>query len=383
MDDQDLVQLAQELVRIPSPTYSEGDAAAFLAAAMKRIFHQVDADEMHNVVGLLKGTREGPTVLFNGHLDHVDPGEMEEPYAGKLMDGQRFGAAGQVVYGRGASDMKGAIAAMVAAAAQLRQDGFSGQLILTAVVQEEAALGAGTKRAMRDLKESPVVAISGEATNRQVYLGHRGRVEFELETIGRTSHGSNPARGINAILLMKEFLDLWPRLPMPEHSLVGRCSSAITVISCSPGRLSVVPDRCRIVLDNRFLPGESPDRPRRDLEALLEEAARANPNFKYQLKVTKVMPPFLIPPENPYAQLLRQVVEEVTGKAPSFGGWLFGTDGSFLVHDFGLPTIGFGPGNEHFAHTPEDHVPVSDLLLAKKVYVEFVKRLGASAQQPS
>lgn len=383
MDDQDLIQLTQELVRIPSPTYDEGDVAAFLASAMKPIFHQVDTDEMHNVVGLLKGTRDGPTVLFNGHLDHVDPGEMEEPYAGKLVDGQRFGVAGQVIYGRGASDMKGAIAAMVAAASELRQEGFSGQLILMAVVQEEAALGAGTKRVMKDLKESPVVAISGEATNGQIYLGHRGRVEFELETIGRTAHASNPGRGLNAVLLMNEFLNGWPRLPMPEHPLVGRCTSAITAISCSPGRLSILPDRCRLVLDNRFLPGESPQRPYQDLVALLEEVARANPDFRYSLKIAKIFPPYLVPPENPYVRLLSAVVSDITGQAPAVGCWLFGTDGAFLVNDFGLPTIGFGPANEFFAHTPEDHVPVSDLVRAKKVYVEFVKRLGAIAPQPS
>lgn len=376
MDDISLVKLAQELVRIPSPTYGEKEVALYLASVMEPLFDGVVVDDLHNVIATLEGTGPGPTVLFNGHLDHVDPGAMEDPYSGELVDARRFGGTGEALYGRGASDMKGGIAAMIAAAADLRSSGFQGRLIMTAVALEETGQGFGTKHAMKALKIVPDVAVSGESTAGDLCLGHRGKVELELEVKGRTAHASNPSRGINALLLMNSFLSAWPQLPMPEDPVVGKCTSAITNITCSPGRLAVVPDRCTLMFDNRFLPGESPDRPQRDVVNLLEQIRASSPDFVYELRRTRVMPAYRLAPDNPYLELMGQVVAEITSRMPARRGWLFGTDGMYLVNEFGVPTVGFGPGDEKFAHTPMDHVPVADLLTARRVYGEFVRRLG-------
>ena len=378
MTDEELIALTQEMVRTPSPTYEEGPLAELLVRELKGRLNEVWVDDAGNVLGILDGGRPGPTVLFNGHMDHVDPGDMPDPYSGALMDGARFGVPGQVIYGRAAMDMKGALAAMVAAVDDLKRTGFAGRLLFTAVVQEEPAVGFGARAAVRNLLargERPAVAVIGEATNGNVYLGHRGRLEFEVTTFGRTAHASNPDRGINAVYLMAEFIRALPTLPLPEHPLAGRCTYAVTRISCSPGRLSVVPDRCDLTLDVRYLPGEAPDRPERDLRAILGRLEAEVPNFRAELRRTKDMPPFLTPPEHPAAQLLRAVAEGVSGRPVSFGTWRFGTDGTFIANEFGIPTLGYGPGDEWFAHTPEEHLPVNQLLVARQVYAEFVRRV--------
>jgi len=378
MTDEELIALTQEMVRTPSPTYQEGPLAELLVRELKGRLDEVWVDDAGNVLGILDGGRPGPTILFNGHMDHVDPGDMPDPYSGALMDGARFGTEGQVIYGRAAMDMKGALAAMVAAVDDLKRTGFAGRLLFTAVVQEEPAVGFGARASLRNLLargERPVVAVVGEATNGNVYLGHRGRLEFEVTTCGRTAHASNPDRGINAVYLMAEFIRALPTLPLPEHPLAGRCTCAVTRITCSPGRLSVVPDRCDLTLDVRYLPGEPPDRPEADLKAILTRLEHEVPGFRAELRRTKNMPPFLTPPEHPAAQLLRAVAEGVSGRPVSFGTWRFGTDGTFIANEFGVTTLGYGPGDEWFAHTPEEHLPVAQLLVARQVYAEFVRRV--------
>jgi len=378
MTDEELIALTQEMVRRPSPTYQEGPLAELLVRELKGRLDEVWVDDAGNVLGILDGGRPGPTILFNGHMDHVDPGDMPDPYSGALMDGARFGTEGQVIYGRAAMDMKGALAAMVAAVDDLKRTGFAGRLLFTAVVQEEPAVGFGARAALRNLLargERPVVAVVGEATNGNVYLGHRGRLEFEVTTFGRTAHASNPDRGINAVYLMAEFIRALPTLPLPEHPLAGRCTYAVTRITCSPGRLSVVPDRCDLTLDVRYLPGEPPDRPEADLKAILTRLEDGVPGFRAELRRTKNMPPFLTSPEHPAAQLLRAVAEGVSGRPVSFGTWRFGTDGTFIANEFGITTLGYGPGDEWFAHTPEEHLPVAQLLIARQVYAEFVRRV--------
>lgn len=376
MDDSAVVRLAQELVRIPSTTHHEREIALHLASVMEPIFDKVEVDDFSNAIGIMDGTASGPTVLFNGHIDHVDPAEMEAPYSGQLVDAEPFGGSGKAIFGRGASDMKGGVASMVGAAARLRSKGFRGRLILTAVALEETGEGTGTLNAMMSLDERPDVAIVGEATAGDLCLGHRGKVELELEVKGRTAHASNPSQGINAILLMNEFISAWPQLPMPEHPIVGRCSSCITNITCSPGRLAVIPDRCTLTFDNRFLPGESPERPVQDVLKLLEQISTSSRGSVYELRCRRVLPSYLVPPDDPYVSLMSSVVADISGRLPAKRGWLFGTDGAYLVNELKIPTVGFGPGDERFAHTPVDHVPVADLLLACRAYVEFVRRLG-------
>lgn len=378
LTDRDVVTLAQELVRIPSVSGDERKAAAHLAATVGPVFDEVRVDEHGNVIAELAGERPGPTILLNGHLDVVDAGSMNDPWSARLVDGEPWGSPGKVIWGRGTTDMKGALAALVGAVSDARAQGFAGRIVYTAVVLEEPGGGAGTLAATRALGRMPDVAISAEPTDFEICLGHRGKVELELETRGKTAHSSIPHTGVNALLLMNAFLNAWPELPMPEHPLAGRCTSAITNISVSPGRLAVIPDRCRLHFDVRFLPGEAPERPVADVRRLCERLVATVPDFQYDLRQRLVMPSYLMPPEHPAVDLLAGIVEAETGRTPQRRCYTGGTDGTYLWNEFGIPVLGCGPGRIDLAHSSTEHVLVDDLGRARRIYAKLIQALGTA-----
>jgi putative selenium metabolism hydrolase len=376
--DRDVIELAQELVRIPSVSGDERKVAEYLAAIITPVFDDVRVDVHGNVIAEMAGGSPGPTILLNGHLDVVDAGAMEDPWSARLIDGARWSSPGEVMWGRGTTDMKGALAAMVGAVSDVRAQGFAGHIVYTAVVLEEPGGGAGSLAATRALGRTPDVAISGEPTDFHIGLGHRGKVELELETRGKTAHSSIPHTGINALLLMNAFLNAWPELPMPEHPVAGACTSAITNISVSPGRLAVIPDRCRLHFDVRFLPGESHERPVADVRRLCERLRAAVPSFEYELRQRIVMPPYLMPPDHPAVDLLAGIVQAEIGRAPERRCYTGGTDGTYLWNEFGIPVLGCGPGRIDLAHSPIEHVRVDDLLAARRIYAKLIQALGTA-----
>ena len=265
---------------------------------------------------------------------------------------------------------------MIAAADELRKRrSFKGKLILAAVALEETGDGTGIKKVLDTLGEKPDVVLIGEATNLDVCLGHRGKVEFLLETLGSTAHSSNPGNGINAILLMNEFMSAWQQVELPNHEILGQCTSALTNIRCTPGKPFIIPDRCFVNFDRRYLPGENPEKIQDEVLCVLERLSARNPNFKFKLQVVQTMPPFLIPKGNSFVPPLLQAVR-THSREPKLRGWLFGTDGTYIVNNYRIPTIGFGPGNETFAHTSADHVPIKHLQICTRVYRDFVLNVG-------
>jgi len=379
--DRDVIELAQALVRIPSVSGDERNVAEHLAGAITSVFDAVRVDEHGNVIAEAAGSRPGPTILLNGHLDVVDAGAMGEPWSATLIDGAPWGSPGSVMWGRGTTDMKGALAALVGAVSDVRTQGFAGHIIYTAVVLEEPGGGVGTLTATAALGRKPDIAVSAEPTGFEICLGHRGKVELELETRGRTAHSSIPHTGINALLLMNAFLNAWPELPMPEHPLAGKCTSAITNVNVSPGRLAVVPDRCRLHFDVRFLPGESPERPMADVRRLCDRLAATVPNFEYELRQRIIMPSYLMPPEHPAVELLSTVVEAEIGRRPQRRCYTGGTDGTYLWNEFGIPVLGCGPGRIDLAHSPIEHVRVDDLTTARRIYAKLIQALGTAPIQ--
>lgn len=372
----DCVELLQQMIRIPSFPGEEGEIASFLGEKLKDICDTSYVDELNNVVGIIEGQDDGPLMMLNGHIDHAFIGDMHEPFSGKLMDGESWGSEGPVIYGRGACDNKGAVAAMIAAAAELRKRrNFNGKLILAAVALEETGDGTGIKKVLDALEEKPDVVLIGEATNLDVCLGHRGKVEFLLETLGSTAHSSNPGNGINAILLMTEFMNAWQLVELPNHEILGHCTSALTNIRCTPGKPFIIPDHCFLNFDRRYLPGENLKKIQDEVLCVLGHLTARNPNLRFKLQVVQTMPPFLTPKENPFVPPLLQAVR-AHSREPKVRGWLFGTDGTYAVNDYGIPTIGFGPGSEDFVHTSADHVAVSHLTISTRVYTDFVLNAG-------
>ncbi|GAG12391.1 unnamed protein product, partial [marine sediment metagenome] len=225
----------QKLIRAPSPSGAEAKAAEVVADMMRDAgFDSFNVDRLNDAMGTIEGFGGGRSLLFNGHIDHVPEGDMEDPYSGRLMDGAPFGVEGEVVYGRATSDMKGSVAAMVMAGMILMELGIElkGDFKIAAVAQEETG-GAGTVATIEESRFLGDVVVIGEATNMDVALGHRGGARADVVVRGRSCLASAPKRGVNALYKATDLIsrirsDLVPRLP--EHPVFGKTSLAVTRI---------------------------------------------------------------------------------------------------------------------------------------------------------
>ena len=373
----DCIKFFQECIAIPSPSYEEKAMAEFLVDRMKEYgYSDAFVDGTHDALGVLKGKGGGRSFLLNGHIDHVPVGDMPEPYSGKIMDGVSFGTKGEVVYGRAACDMKGAVAAMVLAGKALKEMGIKlkGDYKVVGVAQEEVG-GAGTKSTINDGKFLADVVLIGEATNMQLALGHRGSMKFDVLVHGRACHASAPERGINALYKGMKLIDivkdeLAPSLPV--HPTYGKASLTVTQITVSPPAFNVVPEECRFVIDCRNHPGFSAMDLYDALNAIIDDLAAGDPDFKAEVltdpnETKRIFGGFYTDPEEyPVVGETIDAITEAYAK-PDVGIWTFATDGRIYAN-LGIPVIGFGPGEEEYAHTQKDHLSVQDYLDTIKVY---------------
>lgn len=377
VDEREIVDCAKRLIRIPSLSGKEAAVAVALADELRRIgFEEVSVDAKNNVIGWLNGTGSGPTLMLNGHIDHAAPGTMPDPYEAIEMDGSRWGKPGRVIYGRAAVDMKGAIASMAGAGGAVRRSGrrLRGNVVFVANTFEEVSTAEGINYVFDHDGVRADMAVNGEATDLQIYLGHRGMMEVKVTAKGRTSHASNPSRGVNAIFKMNRFIEtLETQYEVPKGHFLGDCSTAVIDITASPGRLApIVPDRCSLHIDRRFLPGETPEKIRSEIEGLIDKTRARDPEFSADVEILKVFPSLYCPPSERVVQALKAARKRVMGDEGPLSKWIFGTDGAYIA-ERGVPCVGFGPGNELYAHTPEDHIAVADLVTAARVYASLIE----------
>jgi putative selenium metabolism hydrolase len=379
------IRFLGELIRTPSPSGQEMACGERVAEAMHASgFDSVRVDDLGDAMGTLKGSGGGRDLLMNGHIDHVPPGGMPDPYSGRVMDGSPFGVDGEVLYGRAASDMKASVAAMVLAGEALRDLSvrLRGDYRVAAVVQEEVG-GTGTVSTIERDRFLGDIVLIGEATNMGVALGHRGSMKMSVVVRGRSCHASAPERGINALYKATDLIsrirdELVPSLP--THPVYGKTSLTVTVIGVKPGASNVVPDECEFVIDCRNGPDFPAEVLKRRLEALIDAQRTVDP----ELKATVIQPRtrdgrgftgfYTDPSAFPVVAEASRAVGEVLGGELRRGMWAFATDGRFYSW-LGLPVIGFGPGEERFTHTAQDHVRVNDFLDAIRVYAWLACRI--------
>ncbi len=405
-DFQGLIHLAQDLLRTLSLPGQEAQVATLLAATMKHAgFDEVWADAAGNVLGRYTGpggrstraaeqTRGRRVLLFDGHMDTVDVGDRKswqhDPYGGEIEDT----AEGRVLYGRGAADMKSALAAMIYAVKWLADQGvtLNGDLIVAFVVQEEPCEGVAVRHFIEGTRLQPDMVVLGEPTNLGVYLGQRGRVELKVATYGKAGHASMPQGGVNAIsaaarlIFGIELLGLQLQQPGGGYDpQLGPGSIAVTQISSSAGSLNSIPDLCEIIIDRRLTLGETEARAVAELQAIItRERIRADiSTLTYEMTSytgytaagRKYFPPWRMPEEDPMARKAVRAIETVLGSKPRLGFWPFSTDGAFTMGSCGIPTIGFGPGEERHAHTADEQVRLDDVALAALGYAQLAIEL--------
>lgn len=369
-----LVSFTQDLVRIPSVLGGEERVAERVLAQMRFLgFDRVELDSAGNAVGVVEGTAAGPTLLMDAHMDTVDVHPRarwsRDPFGGE-RDGGR-------IWGRGSSDMKGALAAMVHAAGQLDRARLAGRVVVSASVAEEQIEGAALRVVMQRFGADYV--IIGEASALDLVRAGRGRAEVVVGTHGTPAHAATPQRGRNAVHLMRSVIEQIEALPMPEHPFVGRGVMCLTdVISIPYPAHSVVPSGCQVTYERRLIPGETEEAV---LEQLREACARAGaPDTTVQLARTDVTtytgirweePKWFAPWELPEDhELVQRALAglRASGLEPALASYQFCTNAAYSAGRAGVPTIGFGPSFEHLAHVTDEHLEIEQLVAAWRGY---------------
>lgn len=370
----EIADLALRLIRIPSPFGAEGDVAILVRREMARLGFAVEVDDWGNVTGSIEAG-DGPCVLFDAHMDTVGVGApaawAHDP------SGER---AGSRLYGRGAMDMKGPLAAVMCGAAALRGRLRRGRVVVSASVAEELVEGPALAHVVERVRPDWVVIC--EATALKLARGQRGRTEVKIDVAGRSTHSSRPDLGVNAAEAMADIALALRGLIMPSHEVLGSGVLVLTDVKSEPyPGLSVVPERCLATYDRRTLPGESEEM----LLGPIREAARraaepsgalvtatiAEDDFRTYTGARVVAPNFA--PAwffHDNAEIVKRAaagLEQAGIRAP-LSHYAFCTNGSATAGRLGIPTVGFGPGDEALAHRVDEYIEVEDLAIAARGY---------------
>jgi acetylornithine deacetylase/succinyl-diaminopimelate desuccinylase family protein len=382
VDPTEVIELTRRLVALSSenPPGDEEPVALLLAGFLKEAGLSVSLDLISSgranlVAELYFG--EGPALLFCGHSDTMPvAGTWQyDPHGGQIIE--------ERLYGLGAVDMKGGLAAMAVACATLARAVHSGRLVLRgrlllAVVIDEENRGTGAKRLVeRGLTAS--WAIIGEPTNNRPVIVSNGQVNFTFTLRGIAGHGSVPWLGHSAILDGVALVEALQRLanqefPRRSHPLVGPPSLNVGTFQGGT-QTSIIPDRCVITLDRRVVPGETTAGAIAEIEEILEQLKLVRPGFNAEVEIRYCMAPVEIGEHSPVVQALRQASHSLVSELPPLEGMRATTDAATLANDGGIPTVVFGPGDIAQAHAPDEYIEVSSLTQAAQIYMLAAVRL--------
>jgi acetylornithine deacetylase len=373
-----ITDLLAQLVAIDSvnPSLVPGGAgeariAAFVAGWLTDRGLEVTVDEplpgRPSVVGVARGTGGGPSLMLNAHMDTVTVEGMDRPHAPVVRDGR--------LYGRGAYDMKGGLAAIMVAGAAATTAGLSGDVIVSAVADEEHS-SEGVQSVLRRWRADACIVT--EPTELCACVAHKGFVWAELETRGRAAHGSRADLGVDAIVGMAPALagvpPLQTRLDAHAHPLLGSGSLHASLISGGQ-ELSSYPERCTLEIERRTLPGESAADVERELHELLALAREAEPRLGTELRMGLVREPFEVDPSADIVATLRAAAAPTLGAEPEIVGHKAWMDAAFIAAA-GIPTVVFGPTGEG-AHAIEEYVELESVQQVAEIVIETARRFCA------
>jgi succinyl-diaminopimelate desuccinylase len=380
-DPDEVLRYARALIAAPSenPGGTEDEVADVVRGILTDLgadIRIVRSEEGRPSVVARIGSGERPRLAWNGHLDTVPAGDPSTwssgPFEGAVVDGR--------LVGRGACDMKGPIAAALAAVAAFRRAGLSlaGTLDLHLVADEELAGIHGT-RVLRDeglLDED--AAIVGEPSEMEIALAERGGAWVTAVAHGKAAHGSQPHLGVNAILTMSRFLLRLPdALPDLVHPLVGAPTVNVALVAGGSAP-NVVPDRCEVEIDRRIVPGEEdPDEVLAPFRRLVDDLVAERPDTRIEISLKDWTEAAETTGDSAIASLVRDAIAAETGSPPPFVGFTGITDARFYINDAHIPTVIVGPGSLSLAHTANESIGVDEMVAAARAYARiFVGFLG-------
>ena len=379
--DQRLIEFCQQAVRIPSPSGQEREVAQLMKRKMEEYgFDEVLIDRYGSVLGRMRGRRPGKTILLDGHIDNVDVIDADEwthdPFGGEIDQGR--------IYGRGTSDMKGSVTAMISAVAHFAEDSgrdFAGEICVSCTVHEECFEGVSSREITRLAKPDFVTTVK---------IGQRGRAEVVVETEGVSCHSSNPDKGVNAVYHMMAVIEEIRRIIPNEHPILGKGILELTDIISSPyPGASVVPALCRATFDRRTLTGENEAVILGQVEEAIARAREKIPGLKARtylaegkevcwtgeaIAAKRYFPAWLIDEDNEYVQKALAGLKKAGIEAP-ISHFSFCTNGSHFCGEAGIPCIGYGPSLESLAHVRDEYIEIEQLTKACRGFASILREL--------
>ncbi len=387
-----VIKLCRDLIRTRSYSGEEDKVAALLKEYfLKNGYDDAYADSYGNMIGIIEGSRPGPTIVFDGHMDTVpvqDPAAWtQDPFGAQIKDG--------MLYGRGSSDMKCALACMAAAGAYFAEDtgkNFAGRICVAGIVHEECFEGVASREVSKALQ--PDLVVIGESSEMKLKIGQRGRAEIRLETFGVPAHSSNPDKGVNAVYAMCKAVDRIHHLEPSTHPFLGKGILELTDIQSLPypGK-SVVPEYCAATYDRRLLVGETKESVLAPIQEILDELKKEDPSFSGKVSYARgeetcytgakigaerFFPAWLLEKEHPAVQRVLECFRE-NGYDPEVTKYSFCTNGSHYCGEAGIPVLGMGPSSENIAHTIDEHVPVWQIPAVTQIYMWMMGALLTGA----
>jgi len=377
---------AQDLIRIPGLSGKEDEVAERILLEMKDLgYDDIRVDDLGNVIGVVRGSQGGAPVMLNCHMDVVaegDPGAWEHPpFSGVISDGH--------LHGRGSMDIKGPLALQTYAAAALRGRA-TGDVIVAHTVFEERG-GWGMEHLLANKEVEPAAVIIGEATQGDITTGHRGRGEVEVVLRGLAGHASAPGRARNALDLLPAVLNALEDLAGRQEAdpVLGRASLVPTGIDVLPESRNVIPDEAVVVVDWRVLPGSTDDVLVGQVqESIARHLPQVPSGMSLEVRMAKehqqaytgrgevrdlYTPGFLMDSDDPIIVAAAQAVGKRDGSgAAEIRPWTFATDGGWSSGVFGIPTLGFAPGEERFAHTNRERWELEEARWAYSKHPELI-----------
>ena len=385
--EEQVISLCQKLVQQKSYSGGESGVVSVLSENMKQMgFDEVTVDKYGNIIGCIKGKRPGKKILFDGHIDTVPVTEETEwvhpPFAAEIHDGK--------IYGRGTSDMKGAVAAMTCAASSYAKDtgkDFAGEIYVAGVVHEECFEGVAAREISKNVK--PDYVVIGEASELNLKIGQRGRAEIVVETFGKPCHSANPEKGINAVYKMAKVIEAIRTLTPTHHPVLGDGILELTDIKSAPyPGASVVPEYCRATYDRRLLVGETKESVLAPINEQLEKLMAEDPQLKVkasyalgkekchtgnEIEGERFFPGWLYDKDDEFVQDVYKKLQE-KGFTPEITQYNFCTNGSHYAGEAGIKTFGLGPSRENLAHTLNEYVELEQLTKVTECYYGVMER---------
>jgi succinyl-diaminopimelate desuccinylase len=377
LNKSEVTTLLQDLIRIPSlnPPGQEGLLADFIVSWGQKNGLEVTLDQVlpgrPNVYITLKGRERGPTLLFNTHMDVVPAGEGwdSDPFSGQLV--------GDQVFGRGAADTKGSLAAMLAAIKTLADSHLllRGNLTLAAVMDEEDD-GKGTQHSLAKGMRADF-AVVGEPTSLEVVASAKGSATFRIVTKGKAAHSSVPNEGVNAIYAMRRVIEsmenLSKELAHKSHPLLKHPTVSVDVIEGGTTPW-MVPESCSIIIDRRTLPSETLDDVQNELKLILQKLKNETPEMVVELTPHQIAEAAEISQQEKIVQMAAEETSAVTKLPAKVGGMNGTTDARYLINRAGIPSIILGPGQLSQAHKVNEHISVTEVAQAAEIYSRIAMR---------